>query len=847
MWLPCFGAAAALLLAALPASSGAIHKIDFESTSSMVCSLDGARVTNAPGSVLAGDKSLLADFSASDKEWNEYLTTNEQVLFQPGHTYHVSFSYRILNPGGPKTQFYSLLRSRSGGDIYGEFWLWNRETGAEGTIHRLFRVEKKDDWMLILGVRRQGSILIDDITISVCDEQVPGYGKPIKPSKTDLIETKVELDAIRKSEGLGDTLRDMLIVWCNEGAGRKIVETRQEYARQHNPDFVDWNLCGPLAQEFGVRSSSGGPEYQEFYKMEGPDVWNSRFQRFIDNGFSVSLDNTLIQDETWGEGGYFTCHNGKGWHDWFIRELLKINANQFGMCQDNIACATFYKGHGCFCKPCIQGFRKWLESRYTADELAQFGINDIGTFSYLDRATRYGLIGNQALGDPVTREYVKFQFCTQLAAWADVVKAVKADSTRRGFPIPCYGNQIGGAGSGPFAVAIGEFCDVIEIEEVIGVGSKIPNWSLNYKMGRASGQESKPVWVRGAVHDNKNERAPQLSPLFWQTHFAEALANGGVRDISFGINAPWTGDPATLDYIDSPEVQRVWKQYSDLCNANRAVFTNRTSLAQVALIYSLPSTLFRRFYTLQIDDNAPFAEFDKAAATLDTAHVPYDCVVFGHSEVFPTAITQLNNYKVIVLPATDALSDVQIAFLRDFTARGGVVIKTGDIGTKDENLNDRPGNAAAAFPTIDLVKEPDRATQALRAASPVTVDGPDTVTANLWLSSDGASVDLHLVNYGADLTKATWDEMKPLTVAVQLPKGFSFDTARLIGYERPPATLDCKRVGDTVNVTVQPFGSYAVISFAQKSRLDAANEAASKRREQDRREVMRLAKEKNLY
>lgn len=824
-----------------------MHKIDFEKGSPEIYSINGAQITNVPGSVLSGDRSLIADFSNADDEWHEFLTTSEQVRFAPGHTYHVSFRYRVIDEGEKETRFYSLLRSRSGGDKYGEFWLWKRETGAEGIIHRLFRIDEKDDWVLILGVRHKGAILIDDVEIRRCEGKAPGMGKPIKPGKTDLIERKSRLDMLRDSEGLRQLLGDMLIVWCNEGAGEKIISAREQYALELKPDFVDWNPCGPLAKDFGVRTSAGGPEYQEFYKMEGQDIWNVRMQMFLDNGFAESVDGTLIQDETWGEGGYFTCHNGDGWHEWFISELLKRNRKQLGMCQDNIACAPWYKGHGCFCKPCLTKFRTWLKSRYSSDELAELGITDVDKFDYRERVVTFGLIGNQALEDPVTREYIKFQFASQLGAWADVVERVKADGKQRGFSVPCYGNQIGAFGMWPFAVAIGEFCDVIEIEEVIGVGDRIPNQGWVYKMGRASGNDEKPVWVRGPVYDDKKERTPQLSPMFWRVHFAEALANGGVRDISFGMNAPWTGDPTTLDFIDSPELQKVWKEYSDLCDANRAVFTHRESLAKVALVYSLPTTMFRRFYPLDIDDNSYFSQFDKTAKLLDSEHVPYDCIVFGHSELFPTAVAQLKKYSILVLPSADALSDVQINLLKNFAARGGIVVKMDEIGTHDENLNKREIAALSDVAMLDLEKDRDKALSALRTASIVTADVPKDVTVNAWISAGGASVDLHFVNYGADLEKRTWNPVKPFKVSVRLPNGFRPDTARLLRFGKQPEELRFTIEKGVASVMVPAFEDYAVVSFAQKSKLDAANAAAQKRREEDKASVKRLAQEKELY
>ncbi len=810
----------------------------------------GARISAGPSETLTGKASLVMDSTGSDQEWNELFTTSPaQVRFQPGRTYYVSFRYRILDAGEDRTRFYSLLRSGEAGDIYGPFWLWNREQGAEGVIHRIFQPERAEDWRLIIGVRHRGKLAVDDIRVNLCKGDPPGYGLNVKPGPPDVLSRRRALDVRREKDGLPGILSDMVVIWCNEGAGEKIAAEgpRRAFAAEHNPDFVDWNPCGPMAKEFGVRTSRGGPEYQEYYRFEGPDLWDARYRIFGDNGFQVSLDGTFIRDETWGEGGYFTCHIAPGWHGWFIGELLKKSSDLLAVCQDNIACAPFYKGHGCFCRFCLEGFRRWLRRRYTPEELVRFGIPDIGRFDYRERVCRYGLVGNRALGDPVVREYVKYQFVSHLLAWADVVERVKDAGRVRGLVLPVYGNQIGAFGMWPFAAAIGQFCDVIEIEEVTVAGREIPNWGVMYRMGRACAHEKRPVWVRGPVLDGLQERSGQMSPLFWTAHFGQALANGGARVISFGVNAPWTGDPRTKDYIDIPELRALWRDYAAFCHANRALLTRRESQAKVALIYSLPSVMYRRFYPQQIDDHAPFSAFHQTSLWLDRMHVLHDAVIFGHPELFETDTAGLAKYSAVVLPAADALTESQLDWLRRFAAKGGIVATLGPVGVLDQDLNPR-GDVRLEGPRVfDLKADRAAALKELRNVSPVRVDGPEEVTVNVWRSAGGASLDVHLVNYGADLVRGEWTATGPVTVRVRVPTGMRVGDAHLLQFGAAQREIEVRMQDGWASFTVPSVKGYCLVSLGDRAAILRANREAAQRIARDKERVRNLAREKDLY
>lgn len=843
-------AAASVTLAAVVGKGTAqpqSWRFDFEVGIPEELIIDGAQIATNPALVIDGAGSLFASSLNDEGEWHEFLHTGPAVKLQPGTGYRIRFEYWIIDPGPgdvTKTRFYSLVRSRNGRapDVQGQnwqTWMWTRERGARDVLDRLLEIpaDGPDDYFLIVGIRKQGALVIDNLTIDPTEPGPPGAGLPVKPGKSILAAAKAELDAARKRDGLDQLMGDMLVVLCNEGAGHKAREKKDQIVADLAPDYVDWSPIGPLAAEYGIRTSRGGIEYQELYGMEAEaEVWPRRFELFVDSGFVRSLDNTLIQDETWGPGGYYMCHNGENWHNYFNKMLLKLTADWQGVCQDNIACAPWNKGGGCFCKACDRWFRTYLGERYTAADLLARGIADLDTFSMRERIVRYGLVGNEALRDPLIRDYIKFQYISQLARWADTVRVVKEDFRRRGRAVAVYGNQIGCDGDFPFAVALSQYTDIVEIEELRSIREGVSPAPTHYKVGLASGDHEKPVWVRGPVHDSK-KGTPMLSRTFWSVHLAQALANGGVRDLSLGYNAPNTGDPNVPDYMDDPGVYAVYETYSQFMRDNRATLTHRESQARVAVVYSLPSLMFRRFQSLAIADDDAFGRFSRTLRQLEAWHVPFDVLVFGHPEFHDDAavLARLPRYSTLVLPTADALTDAQAQALRDFAAGGGTVIAADPLGTRDQDYNPREKSAVAGLATLDWGS--DRARAALREAAGVEIDAPESVTVNVWRSVDGQSLDVHLVNYDVDLEDERANPVGPLALRIRLPQGLAPAAAHCLRPDERPADIGAKTVDGWAEVTIPRFATYAIVSLGDSEARKQANRAATARRQWDQAAV----------
>lgn len=870
--------------------------LDFESELPKGLILQGAQVTDDPAAVIAGRRSLLCDTRGGTGTWHEFLQTVDPITFEPGGVYRVSLAYRVVDPGSRDACLYMLMRSRSFGasdeyDFYGPFW--TREEGAVDRVDEVFRIGNVDDYYLIVGVRNQGAFAVDDIVVTRCDPDTPAVGKRISKGMNLLAPLQRQLDAERYRSGLVPALLDCLSVVCPEGAERAQERTR-EIIRDLRPDFFDWipslSAFAQLAAREGIRASRSKMEYQELYKFEYPGDWSKRFETFVDRGMAEDYRGVIVQDETWAEGGYFMCHNGEAWRALFMQQVLEIAGRSTAFCQDNIHAATFVKGLGIFGACCEELFKSYLASRYSPEELAALGIENLATFNIRDYVVRTGRGGLDGLEDALYREFIKFHYISEAGRWAEVVLAVKEKAREQGRPIPVAGNQLGSDGWIPYATVLSQFNDYTEVEVCASTGEEMIRLTNTYKTALAAGHVGqaglgsaydRPVWVRGPVIDGTREKTGTASRWFWATHLAEAIACGGVRTYPLGINAPWTAQEGVKDYMDYPEVWKVWAQHARFVDENRGLFARRESAAEVAVVYSLPTMMWRHFCDdfsskkrpLRITDGDNYAAYSSICATLERMHVPYDVVYFGHPELVEDArsLERLlsGRYTTLVLPRVDCLARHQAKTVAEFAARGGTVLSDGPVGGRNEDFEpvDWPELDGLAY--IDYSESFNKFERVMRDKRVFDIKAPETVAAHLWLATEAGCLTLHLVNYDVDPASDTVRSARDVEITT------SADFVTVLGPDRQPTRLSPAVVPGTswtpVPYKIPEFTSWIVVvlsygsasstsydthrgeltpvgmlALGMRSRVEGANADAMERREEDRKAVKRLAERLDL-
>jgi uncharacterized protein (TIGR03437 family) len=412
-----------------------------------------------------------------------------------------------------------------------------------------------------------------------------------------------------------------------------------------------------------------------------------------------------------------------------------------------------------------------------------------------------------ALDDLVFHEFVRYQYLSNLAIWAGIVQHTTASAAAIGNnDLLINGNQGGmwtpsGFCSYVYPELLSQYHKAIEIEDFLDTSpwdpSPMPQYhhSLIYKLGLASGYQEKPVWVRGYGGFFNGPAGKLYGPNSWRLALAEAYANGGVRAISEDVNTP------VGNYTPPDETFNAAVDYAAWLNLNRDWMTGKRSRAAVALVYSIPTMLWREFPTTGHFNGAQTQRLTGFARALEDSHIPFDSVFFGHPDFWDDGqlAAALQQYKVVILPGVDCLSDSQIQVLQAYLAGGGTIVATGSLGDRDENYAVRPQPASASFtgnsrfvllsgspdasyfdaidyqggtdPT-DLVTLSEPVLQFLGSQAQITTNAPATVTFNIFGTPDGTDLYVHLLNYDLDLTADTVRSANNLQVGLKLPAGF---------------------------------------------------------------------------
>jgi hypothetical protein len=618
----------------------------------------------------------------------------------------------------------------------------------------------------------------------------------------------------------------------------------------HNGPYLNWD--GFFSRR-GI-AVGGGFWEQEYNHLAADDPG---VPRFLDDGVARELDGRPIaKGSLWP--GYHMCHNAPAWHLYQQQRLARIAPEVQSITQDNICAPSFEQaGSGCFCHACRDGFRQWLRARWTAEQFRAAGIDrpdqfDVTRYAAAAAPQRIKQGRDAVLADPVLRAYVQFQYASQLQRWRETVAAVKHAA---GHSLAVCGNQWGAGGQRPYSVALSSIGDVVAVE----AGGRPHNeqnraWdTLSAKLGQAAGEYQRPVWLYMTSLFHASEAA--RSRLRFTT--AQAWADGAV-------SVPWATAPEVSGWFFDTEAH-----VCRFVQSERALFARRDRVANVGLVYSLPTHAWRTFRAWKLSPEPMRSWFAAWARLLEEAHVPYEVNCWSHPLLGSdrAALERLSRDRVVVLPGVDCFTDEQRAALRAFQSRGGRVISVRSDKYFDGDAVPRPAGETLAAPGAKLAEiDPAlmlRYSRASAKSTPeaaaevrtvgeqltatlrrslgddmlLTTDAPAAVWANLWLDETRQVLALHLVNGDIDLAA---DRLRPVANSrwrVRLPEGLRVDQAVVLspdeaGETSPPRPLHVEVAGRWATVVVPRVESYTIVALAQGQALAEANRKAAARRTQ---------------
>ena len=523
-----------------------------------------------------------------------------------------------------------------------------------------------------------------------------------------------------------------------------------------------------------------------------------------------------------------------------------------GIYQDNIS--DFLSRNGPFSDWDRTGFIAYLKARVAAGQITGLpsAPDNIDIAQYIS-SKGYGNGNPAALDDLVFHEFVRYRYLSSLNVWAGIVQRTTASAAASGNTALLLNGNQGGMWLPTeywvYAALLSQYQNAIQIENFGVDNSPLPQYhdSLIYKLGLASGYSEKPVWIWGGLFDGATGQLHL--PNYWRLAIAEAYSNGGVHVIHEQYG---TQDQPNLAVPDATLNSAV--DYASWLNSSRDWMTGKRSLATVAVVYSIPTLLWREFPATNHHNGAQAGALNGFARALEDSHIPFDSVFFGHPDFWDDSrlAAAIQQYKVLILPAVDCLSDSQIQILKAYLAAGGSIVATGSLGGRDENyaVRSRPASASFAgnsnfvllsgspdlnyFDTVSNKGETDSADlatlskpvlQYLGSEAQIATNAPATVSFNVFGSPDGTDLYVHLLNYDLDVKTDTVRSASNVQVGVKVPAGFDSQNKTLwitspeLGQPVPTAFTVS---GGIVRFTLSSVTSHVIAAFCDRNAQLAA-------------------------
>ncbi len=484
--------------------------------------------------------------------------------------------------------------------------------------------------------------------------------------------------------------------------GKSLDQVLQDY----HPEIAEWSaLPGLKGNPLCPKGILGGLEYQEFPQSPESDtkLWleefGTRFQDTEDRGIDVPSGGKA-SDWKYGSDQNFTlwymCHNSPNWHAFHRDSILRAarDPNCALVRQDNIGGPSGVTwDNGGWCRFCLAGFKDRVLKRFSAEELHRLGVDDPAGFdpgAWL--RARLADKPEEKIENPLVREYTRFMLASNLAAWRDEVQAahaVRAD-------LPICGNQ-GGGNAVPYpTVLLSDVSDLIFLENSRRQYPLSEN-AVYYALALAGGRHSRPAWIWDF---GTPEFMAQVdgSRLF----VAECYANGAtpyyeMNNLGYSAKKGYYAIPLSANTYDA------LARYAQFVHAHADLVTRGYAAdARVALLYSLPSFVPKFCGAIGLGEGSGPAQtqaqhFLGFARALERNHVPYNVEVLGDEELWPDRDLprRLAQYRVVLCPKVEALSNAQAEALDGFLRGGGRLVISGEFGTRDETFARRATPALA--------------------------------------------------------------------------------------------------------------------------------------------------------
>jgi hypothetical protein len=623
----------------------------------------------------------------------------------------------------------------------------------------------------------------------------------------------------RTEEISGGTLSPILLVGPSREDELPYGKTLESVMIDFQPNVAEWSIL--LKAKNILKRPAGvaiGSEWQEFPQSQSQlDRWKQIIGRdwapSEDNGIDI---NATGQAPPWRYGTkstdelFFVTHFSPKYHKFHIAEILETASepNIAVVRQDNVSGPPGLLGdNGGYSKYTLQAFKSWLARRKDRVELKRIGIEDIDAWDAgAALRNRRTLPIEIRVEDLLVYEYILFLNAENANFWRNEVRAIQ-----KKYPnMPVAGNQGGWNNKNPTVynfVLLSDISTVLFTENTVSSPYHVVNSTLPYRLFLAGGRHKKPLWTWTWDH------TWHQNPMAYRIMVYEAWAQGTTPYLFLLTLAHdpekgyYTLPKISIDLYE--EGARLAKYARSKKELLQPAF--RTT-AEVAIIYSVPSLLPLVCGALGMDRSNPLMKersevFIRTAELLDREHVPYNIEIFGHPDLWcDEEIEQrLTNYRMIILPDVVALSNNQYKAIKRFEKSGGLVLRVGKFGLRNEHYvkREKPLSLEKGLNNIgDLRQSINRFA--------VWTSAPQTVWINTLKKDNGYQIHLFNRNHSSSGDKVY--PAKPFEVRWNIPSSTNKVDWEAV-WETPDAesAANCEINGNEVACTVTKLGLWGFV------------------------------------
>lgn len=537
------------------------------------------------------------------------------------------------------------------------------------------------------------------------------------------------------------------------------------------------------------------------------DLWEEVVSRDLEGR---PLHAHWVEVDGKGQACYLADRNNPVWREYLkaiIRIQIDAGAPGVQLDETDVPLLALRYG-GCFCKDCVKGFRRHLQTLDTVPT-ALTGV-DLDTFDYrqwlLDQGYRTGTAPQTY---PLYAEYCRFLQFAITETFREVAGYVKEYAASQGKTVRVAGNFYDVA---PFYEAMVEDVDVL-VTEMRETKYQQP-WYYRHGVGMAKGRPLVAVEnpYGGVTADLLAEIKRGRAYDLFRLSIFEANAMGANMSLPYGS---WLGTEVKDAY---------WVPKELAVETGRALValdsvTTNVSAHSTAVVSSIPSVMRAMMDSDMFSDDGRWFEPVEAAdarpesywATIELlsrSGRSYDSIVLpdGALRADDTSAATFASYRTVVVPDAWNISPQQHAAIVEYLADGGRVVVVGAYGTE---LGEDTADAVLTHPGTTVVATSADVLE--HAPQDVLGNFDDTMANSVHLLADGSRA-VHVVDFAYD---AAQDAVAPRTdFSLGLAHDAGVESATLHRPGRDPERIPVTFDGSASWVTIPEFDLYAVVHYA---------------------------------